>query len=109
MVQNDFTKEIKGAGGGDERHIEKVEETAKLSINSVVGLSTPKTMKIKGKIDQQEVITMIDCGATHNFISTKVVQKLGLPLEETLGYGVLMGKGLAVKGASIYRSVTLTL
>ena len=41
---------------------------------------------------------MIDCGATHNFILTKVIQKLGLPLEETLGYGVLMGIGLAVKG-----------
>ena len=66
-------------------------------------------MKIKGKIDQQEVISMIDCGATHNFISTKVVQKLGLPLEETLGYGILMGIGLAVKGADICRNVTFTL
>ena len=86
-----------------------MEEIAEVSINYVVGLSAPKTMKIKGKIDQQEVITMIYCGATHNFISTKVVQKFGLSLEETLGYGVLMGTGLAVKGVGICRSVTFTL
>ena len=38
-----------------------------------------------------------------------MVQKLGLLLEETSGYGVLMGTGLAVKGADICRSVSLTL
>ena len=36
---------------------------------------------------------MIDCGATHNFISATLVQKLGLPWETTSSYGVLMGIG----------------
>ena len=85
-----------------------MEEIAKLIINSVVGLFAPKTMKIKEKIDQQEVITMIDCGVTHNFISTKVVQKLGLPLKETSSYGVLMGTGIAVKRVGICRIVSLS-
>ena len=87
----------------------EVEEIAELSINSVVRLSAPKTMKIKGKIAQQEVITLIDCGATHNFISTRLVQKLGLPLEATVGYGVLMGMGSTVKGEGICCGVVLTL
>ena len=39
-----------GAGGGDERHTEEVEEIIELSINYVVGLSAPKTMKFKGKV-----------------------------------------------------------
>ena len=74
-----------------------------LSINYVVGLSTLRTMKIKGKIAQQEVITLIDCGAihTHNFISTQLVQKLGLLLEATSSYGVLMGTGSIVEGEGI--------
>ena len=38
-----------------------------------------------------------------------MVQKLGLLLEETSGYGVLMGTWLAVKGTDICRSVSLTL
>ena len=54
LVQGNFTEEeIAELGGGDERQTEEVEEIIELSINSVVGLSTPKTMKIEGKIDQQ--------------------------------------------------------
>ena len=63
-----------------------------------MGLSTPKTMKERGMIGQREVIALIDCGMTHNFISTKLVCDLALPLEGTSGYGVLMGTGAAVKG-----------
>ena len=50
-----------------------MEEVVELSLNSVVDLSTSKTMKLKGKIGYQEVIILIDCGATHTFISNKVV------------------------------------
>ena len=53
-----------------------MDEIAKLSVNSMVGLSALKTMKLKGKIAHQEFVNMIDCGATHNFISTKLIQKL---------------------------------
>ena len=60
-----------------ELHEGGMEEVAELSLNSVVGLSYPKTMKVKGKIAQQELVTLIDCGASHNFISKKLVQKLG--------------------------------
>ena len=60
LVKDDLIEEeITRLGGGNERQTEEVEEIAKLFINSVVGLSAPKTMKIKGKKDQQEVITMM--------------------------------------------------
>ena len=74
-----------------------MEEVAKLSLNSVVSISTPKTMKLKGKIGHQEVIILINCGATHNFISNKVVQQLGPPLDATKGFGVLLDTGLAIR------------
>ena len=66
-------------------------------------------MKVRGKIKQQEVIVLINCGATHNFISTKLVCELVLPLEGTLGYGVLMDTGAAVKGEGVCRGIVLTL
>ena len=55
------------------------------------------------------MIVLIDCGATHNFISAKSVRELVLPLEGTLGYGVLMGTGAIVNGEGICRGVVLTL
>lgn len=69
-----------------------MEELAELSLNSIVGLSTQKNMKVRGKLAQQEIITLTDCGATHNFISNMVVKHLGLPLDTAARYGVLMGQ-----------------
>lgn len=86
-----------------------ITEVVELSINSVVGLSSPKTMKVTGRIAQQEVVVMIDCGASHNFISVDLVQKIHLPREGTTGYGVLMGTGLMVRGEGVCKGVVLTL
>lgn len=52
---------------------------------------------------------MIDCGASHNFLSVDLVKKLAIPRVGTSGYGVLMGTSLAVKGEGICRGVVLTL
>ena len=93
----------------DEPQEEEVKEVAELSLNSMVGLSTPRTMKVKGKIAQHEVVVLIDYGAIDNFISTKLVQELELPLECTSGYGILMGTGTTIKGKGLCRGVIFTL
>ena len=51
----------------------------------------------------------MDCGATHNFISTKLVEKLGLGIGNTEGYGVVMGTGLSVQGKRVCKGVVLSL
>lgn len=84
-------------------------ELVELSMNSVVGLTSPHTMKIKGNILKEEVVVLIDCRASHNFISTNLVRRLGLPRTKTLGYGVIMGTGLAVQGAGVFKGVPLSL
>ena len=56
-----------------------MEEVAELSLKSMVGILTLRTMKVKGNITQQKVIALIDYDATHNFIYSRAVQKLGLP------------------------------
>ena len=76
-----------------------------LSINYVVGLTNPVTMKVKGKIKGTEVVVLIDCGATHNFIAENLVTSLSLPLKETSNNGVILGSGAAVKGKGIYGQV----
>ncbi|TYK02775.1 Transposon Ty3-I Gag-Pol polyprotein [Cucumis melo var. makuwa] len=72
-----------------------------LSINSVVSLNDPSTMKVRGKLQDEDVIILIDCGATHNFVSEKLVKKLLIPIKEIAHYGVILGSGAAVQGKGI--------
>ncbi|KAA0047238.1 Ty3/gypsy retrotransposon protein [Cucumis melo var. makuwa] len=80
-----------------------------LSINSVVGLNNPGTMKVKGRVGEEEVVILIDCGATHNFVAEDLVTRLGLTLQETPNYGVILGSGTAVKGKGVCRNVEVQL
>ena len=59
-----------------------------LSLKSMVGLTSPKTMKLQGEIGSQQVVVLIDNGATHNFISSDLVRKLTIPMEEIRTYGI---------------------
>ena len=85
----------------EEEETAKVAETIELSLNSVVGLTTPGTMKLKGVIKETEVTVLIDCRATHNFVGSSLVRDLHLPLVTTNSYGVVMETGVAVKGEGI--------
>ena len=62
-----------GENSGGEGDTIKTGEVVELSINSVVGLTPPQTMKVKGEVGGQEVLVLIDSGASHNFIAAELV------------------------------------
>lgn len=64
---------------------------------------------MKGLIQEKEVIVLIDCGATHNFISKKLVKELQLNTKDTWKYGVILGSGTTIKGKGICEAVELLL
>lgn len=111
----DGKDEATGNQNPRECQVEEVEEssaemdTAELSLNTVVGFSSPGTLKVRGRIEDREVVILIDCGATHNFISQKLVNELKLPVSETLNYGIIMGTGTAAKGRGICKGVVISL
>lgn len=92
-------------GGTSEVEIRKLE----ISLNSVVGITCPKTMKLVGEIAGQKVVVMIDQGATHNFMSVETVQKLNLPMVHSKGFEVSLGTGDDVQGQGECKSVVLHL
>lgn len=55
--------------------------------------SKPQTMKLHGRVREQPVMVLIDSGASHNFISSKLVRNLGLKVETTQPYKVRLGDG----------------
>ncbi|KAF7817723.1 putative mitochondrial protein [Senna tora] len=68
-----------------------------LSMNSIVGITGGRTMKLVGKIKGEDVLIMIDSGASHNFISTSFVDKMSLPKVKTSSYTITVGDGHSVK------------
>ena len=63
-VREDMTKER----GEEDQGVE-------VSLHSIAELTSPKAMCLRGFIRAQEVITVIDPGATHNFISSTLVER----------------------------------
>lgn len=71
----------------------------------MAGLSNPGMIKVKGEINEEAVIVLIDYGTTHNYISEKLVALLNLIMVETLNYEVILGFGAAIKGKRICEKV----
>lgn len=55
------------------------------------------------------MVTLIDLGATHNFISSTLVSQLKLPINDTEPYGVQMGTEDKETGRGICKGVLLQL
>lgn len=66
-------------------------------------------MKLRGNILGKEVVVLIDPRASHNFISTDTVAKLGIPITSTKEFGVSLGTGDAVQGQGECKAVVLEL
>ena len=64
-----------------------------ISCNALVGITTPQTIKIEGKIKKKKVIVLIDSGSTHNFIHCKVAKELNYFLYPTPECQVMVANG----------------
>lgn len=101
----DLAKREDGEGNTEE----PTTEIATLSLNSLAGLGTPKTLKLRGVAHDKEVIVLIDSGATHNFISEEIVHQLEIPISNSASYGVVLGIGESVRAAGVCKGVVLTI
>ena len=80
-----------------------------LSLSSMVGLSTPHSLKIRGKIRDRDVVVLIDSGGSHNFISTALVEELGLPMVSIKEFGGILGIRAEIRAIGVCRQIKLYL
>ncbi|KAL5575524.1 hypothetical protein UlMin_017223 [Ulmus minor] len=62
-----------------------------LSLNSLMGFTSSHTMKVWGLLGTRKIIILIDSGASHSFISSKLVREMDIPCEAMTGLGVQVG------------------
>ncbi|GJX90123.1 ty3-gypsy retrotransposon protein [Tanacetum coccineum] len=85
-------------------HLDMVE----VSLNSVMGFTSPHTMNIRGIIGDEEVVVLIDSGATHNFLSKRVLKELRLLVMGGGSISVMLGNRKFEKSRGICKRVLLT-
>ena len=80
-------------------------KTLEISFNSLKGLTSSKSFKVMGRLEGQEVVILVDTGATSNFISKELARQLGLTIEETPIYTVEVGTGQKERSSGVCQSV----
>nr|GEV11618.1 hypothetical protein [Tanacetum cinerariifolium] len=91
----------------DKEHVHL--DAEEVSMHSVVGITTPHTMKLRGIIKGYEVVFLIDGGATHNFLSVRLVKPLGLRIMGKRDMGINLGNGKTENSLGICRGMELNL
>ncbi|CAD5324724.1 unnamed protein product [Arabidopsis thaliana] len=80
-----------------------------LSLNSFLGLHSPRTTKLVDVFGKSRVVILLDSGASHNFITPTVAAKLKLQLYKARGLDGMLGNGVSVHGSSICKAVQFQL
>lgn len=83
MLILDEEEEESENDGGDELNIATMDLSALFA----------RTMKLRRRVVRREVLVLIDSGASHNFISRRVVEELEMAVVETPPYMVSLGDG----------------
>lgn len=99
ILEDELAEEKEDEKTPEHVHLDAVE----VSAQSIVGITAPHTMKLRGMIRGIEVIVLIDSGARHNFLSIHQVEPLQLTVEGTRETGVIMGNGKSEKSYGICR------
>ncbi|PNX67467.1 retrotransposon-related protein, partial [Trifolium pratense] len=85
---------------------EEVEVECKLM--GVLGsMGESHTMKVEGRIQNVDLLVLIDSGASHNFISPKVTSALGLVITPTAAKNIKLGDGHKVLTQGICEGVKM--
>lgn len=72
---------------------EEDEEEAQLSLNALTGQTTPETIKVLGKVKNNQLSILVDTGSTHTFLDTQTAKTLGCEVVYTNNLMVTVANG----------------
>ena len=86
---------------------ENIVALAEITLNALMGSASSQTMRVKGRIKNREVVSLIDSGSTHNFLDAIDLDNLRLPLDISQILEAKMADGSIVKTLGVCHRVTL--
>jgi len=70
---------------------------AQINIHSLMGHTTPQTLRVQGVIGKSPMVILVDSGSTHNVMQDKVAKFLGLHVQATHSFSVMVGNGEEIR------------
>lgn len=91
LLSKETEDELESVDDDFPQETEKNEDAMTLSLNAMVGISDAKSMRLKGTVNGREIRMLIDCRATHNFVSYEVIKYLGIIMDKGRRFTVQVG------------------
>ncbi|CAJ2638342.1 unnamed protein product [Trifolium pratense] len=85
---------------GEEESVREL-KNLQLSLHSREGFTSNKSFKVWVRVGERQVRTLIDSGATSNFITSGLVKELKVPVVETPTYVIEVGNGEKVRNNGV--------
>lgn len=82
-----------------------VKEAPQISIHAIGGMLYCSTMKIEGAVNNKRLQILIDSGSTHNFLDTKMVERLGCCSEDINVLKVIVVNENVMHCSKVYREL----
>ena len=75
---------------------ENIVALAEITLNALMGSASSQTMRVKGRIKNREVVSLIDSRITYNFLDASNLDNLRLPLDTSQTLEVKVADGSIV-------------
>lgn len=95
------------AGEEEMNNTEAELKSLQLSLYSITRITSKKSIKVWGELAGRKVIVLIDCGASHNFISSVLVEEEAIEVTETVPYTVEVWDGRKIRCAGVCPKLSL--
>ena len=82
-------------------------DPAEITLYALVGFPDSNTMRVRGRIKKQEVVSLIDSGSTHNFLDAFVIPRLQLQLDTLRVLEVKVADGTIIETLGSYQGVSI--
>ena len=107
LVEDLECEESQGSEGEGENGGNLTAKILQISLKSKEGLTSNRSFKVMGSIGGTEVLVLVDCGASANFISRTLVQHLNLEVNDTKEFEVEVGTRDKVVNRGICKQLEL--
>ena len=100
---------VKIDNGGCMERRQDEEAKPEITLFSLVGSTTPGTMRVKGKVNSVSLVILVDSRSTHNFIDLAVIYVHRIPVDKSQILEVKVANGDIIKTQGLCKDVPVCL